>query len=533
MGNRKIAGALALLLMFVLVWQAIYWQRSRQQPTPETLLSVGRLLDGQTALQGLNTDFTLDAAAFRSSFPLVVIEAQREQLGAPEKGQPAEKVPAAYMRIISNDDAPNTLNDSARWESHIQIGRRGNSSLYFEKGQYGLRLVDDQGQKRNLDLFSMGKDDGWILSGSMIDKSLMRNYLAYTLAGEMMNYAPATQYCEVIFLEEDGQYRYEGVYLLVQRIGRGEDRVPIQQTKPGDLYTDFILRRDRSGKEDVTLDTYGSRNALTYPEGQEDNYGHLGVVYPSARLLNEASTQYIEESINRLEETLYSDDPVRFFQYTRYIDVSSFVDYALLNELLFNYDAGYHSTYFYRPKSGKIYAGPVWDFDQAMDNYRPSPSDPDGFYFFHAPWFDRLVLDYEYVQKLESRFQTLRRSVFSDAHIEKIIDITAASLDAAQRRDWTRWAHQYEETTSSYALAPHVDADGDQLARHAASYQEEIAKLKRSIREHAHSMDIHMKKDLEKACIDGSKRLVPSKLLLAIASLLAFFVSIILVRRMA
>ena len=528
--NRRILGVFTLVLMFLFVWQAIYWQREQEKMDHESSLPAVEM-DMRTATQGLHEDFTLDADRFVSRFPLVIIEAEKERLAAPEIGQSAEKIPA-YLRIVSNDDEENRLRDAARWESRMIIGRRGNSSLYFEKGQYSLRLTDQNGEKRNLNLFSMGEDDGWILSGSMIDKSLMRNYLAYTLAGDIMEYAPMTQYCEVIFLDDD-VYRYEGVYMLVQRVGRGEKRVPIQQTKPGALYTDFIVRRDRSGKEDVTLDTYGSRNGFTYAAGEEDNYGHLGIVYPSARLLNPSSTQYIEESIDRLEETLYSNDPVRFFQYSRYIDVASFVDYALLNELLFNYDAGYHSTYFYRPKSGKIYAGPVWDFDQAMDNYRPSPSDPNEFYFFNAPWFDRLVLDYEYVQKLENRYRTLRRSVFSDAHIEAIIDHTADMLEAARMRDWMRWAQQYEESSSSYVLEPYIDGDGDAIGRHANSYREEIARLKRSIREHAHSMDANMKKELEKNCIDGSKKLAPSKLLLAIASLLAFFVAVILVRRMA
>ena len=66
---------------------------------------------------------------------------------------------------------------------------------------------------------------------------------------------------------------------------------------------------------------------------------------------------------------LYSQDEALFKTYDRYIDVDSFVDYFLLNEFFGNYDAGNHSTYMYKESGGKLHIGPVWDFDQAMNNY--------------------------------------------------------------------------------------------------------------------------------------------------------------------
>jgi hypothetical protein len=47
---------------------------------------------------------------------------------------------------------------------------------------------------------------------------LIRNYLFYNLAGEMMDYAPNVRYCEVVL---NGEYR--GLYLMIESITNGED----------------------------------------------------------------------------------------------------------------------------------------------------------------------------------------------------------------------------------------------------------------------------------------------------------------------
>lgn len=47
------------------------------------------------------------------------------------------------------------------------------------------------------------------------------------------------------------------------------------------------------------------------------------------------------------------------------IDVPSFVDFMLLNELASNVDGYQLSTYFHKERNGKLRAGPIWDFNLA------------------------------------------------------------------------------------------------------------------------------------------------------------------------
>jgi len=50
------------------------------------------------------------------------------------------------------------------------------------------------------------------------------------------------------------------------------------------------------------------------------------------------------------------------------IDVPSFVDFMLLNELAANVDGYQYSTYFHKDRNGKLRAGPIWDFNLTYGN---------------------------------------------------------------------------------------------------------------------------------------------------------------------
>ena len=84
---------------------------------------------------------------------------------------------------------------------------------------------------------------------------------------------------------------------------------------------------------------------------------------------------YIQNYVDTVEQVIQSDyfaDPQR--GYARYIDVPSFVDYFIHTELSLNADGYKRSAYFYKEKQradgtgGKLFAGPVWDYNRAYGN---------------------------------------------------------------------------------------------------------------------------------------------------------------------
>ena len=55
--------------------------------------------------------------------------------------------------------------------------------------------------------------------------------------------------------------------------------------------------------------------------------------------------------------------------YAAYIDVDSFVRWYLVNEVFRNVDANmWSSCWMYKPRGGKLFMGPLWDFDLAAGN---------------------------------------------------------------------------------------------------------------------------------------------------------------------
>ena len=424
--------------------------------------------------------------SFTSNLPLVVIDtgSQKPQRGVvwdSEKGYyvPTGEDPYAYgeIYVINNSDGINQVDDYAETYSLCKVKLRGNSSGNYDKEQYLLKLIDEDGKSEKKNILGMGSDNEWILNVSFIDKSLLRNYLAYMTAGELMPYTPDAHFCEVLWKDETG-YRYQGVYLLMESIKVGKHRVDLPAYSENGRITPALLRRDRYNENGLMLDNYATQNGFTS--------GYLDIEYPNKEDITEKGIRNITEQINRFERALYADSWEEFVKYRDYIDMQSFVDYFILNEFFLNYDAGYNSTYMYMNYSGKLTMGPVWDFDQAMDNNSTDIANLYTTAFHSAPWFDRLLQDPVYVAAIIERYGELRESILSDESIGDFVYETVAYLGDAVERDWARWGYYY--TDGNYLKSdPYKKED-----RNTDSYQEEVDKIMNVLSVHAAWMDKHL-----------------------------------------
>ena len=86
----------------------------------------------------------------------------------------------------------------------------------------------------------MAADEEWVLNGPFLDKTLMRNYIAMNVAGQIMDYAPNVRYCE-LFVDD----QYQGVYLLMEQISRSEERINVTEINEKLQKTGYIVRLDR------------------------------------------------------------------------------------------------------------------------------------------------------------------------------------------------------------------------------------------------------------------------------------------------
>ena len=69
------------------------------------------------------------------------------------------------------------------------------------------------------------------------------------ISAEIMGYAPEVRFCEVIL---DGEY--QGVYVLMETIKEGEDRVNLSDYEEGSDVTSYLIRLDAANFDGTSDD---------------------------------------------------------------------------------------------------------------------------------------------------------------------------------------------------------------------------------------------------------------------------------------
>ncbi len=380
------------------------------------------------------------------------------------------------IEIIDNENHENHLMDEPVLTNNGKIKLRGMSSREFDKKQYGIKLMDGDVELEE-SVLGMEADEDWVLSNSILDMSGIRNYLALNIGRQLFQYTSEVRFCEVVFKDGD-TYTYQGLYLLLESVKQAEGRINIPDYDEDAASLSYIVCRDRYDTTKYTLSTWASDAQVCQ--------GYFTMVYPKEELLSDGAMDTIELELSRIEKALYSDDPEEFIKYRDYIDIESFVDYFVLNEYLMSYDPGVNSTYYYKTEDGKLAIGPLWDYDNSVDNYGPIMGGVYYAAFVEQPWFERLIMD-EYFQGLVvTRYRELRKTYFSDEYIEKFIDDTYAYLGNAKARDYERWKTSYNE---KHLLTESENIEGILIKRNAETVDEEIQRIKDRLRIHGIWLD--------------------------------------------
>ena len=229
---------------------------------------------------------------------------------------------------------------------------RGNSSWeYFEKKSYRLKFDKKQ------DLLGMGAAKDFLLISSAMDLSMMQNYAALRLSAALgADYAPE---CAFAHLYLNG--RYNGLYLVSERIEEDEERLDIGNGMEGGTDVGYLI--EYGGNVDLTEKNLFQLYPVEYKgEWYAWRDWFFGVVKsPDEDFCTAAQLQYITSYVNRVNTAIYQKD---YQTFSSLCDEESFLNYVLVNELFLNNDLDF-SYYMYKKPGGKLYLGPVWDFDQS------------------------------------------------------------------------------------------------------------------------------------------------------------------------
>ena len=349
------------------------------------------------------------------------------------------------MGIIDNGFGTiNSISDAFNdYNGKISIEYRGSSSQSFPKKPYALETQDSVGNNNNVSLLGMPVENDWILYAPYSDKSLMRNFLTFDLGRKMGSYSPRTVYCELLI---NGDYK--GIYILMEKIKRDNDRVDIAKLDSNDVAGDSL-----TGGYIIKVDKYTGTGGLDwlsdFPNIGGNNL-YIQYHYPQASALQPQQMDYIEHFMDSFEYALagpnFTDSLIG---YSKYINVNSFVDLYIINELSKNIDGYRLSTYMCKDRDdngGKLTMGPFWDYNLAFGNADYCDGgittgwEVNGGCGDNNPfWFERLLDDTIYQNKLKCRWEYLRDRSFHQDSLFNFIDSMALYLNDSQQRNFQQW----------------------------------------------------------------------------------------------
>ncbi|MDP3431675.1 MAG: CotH kinase family protein [Bacteroidota bacterium] len=381
--------------------------------------------------------FNAIAQTFTSSnLPLVVITTNGQTI----KDDPKVIVD---MGIIWNGPGKrNALSDPKNnYNGKVGIEWRGSSSQGFPKKSYGFETRSADGLDIDVSLLDLPKENDWILYAPYTDKTMIRDVLTYTLDASLGHWSPRCRFVE-LFLNGS----YEGVYVLMEKIKRNKNRVDIAKLTTTDnageaLTGGYIVKIDK---------TTGGGG-----EGWSSNYSNIvgrtfyQYDYPKSKEITTVQKSYIQTYIRLMENALYQEVFNFPGNYHEYLNDSSFIDFMIINELAKNVDGYRLSSYLYKGKNDRINCGPIWDFNLTYGNadYYNGWS-TSGFqyqaylgadYWQNPFWWNKLMQDPAYVNKLKKRWTTLRKKELSEQRIAFVIDSLTNVISEAQVRNYQRW----------------------------------------------------------------------------------------------
>jgi len=346
---------------------------------------------------GATKDFTVDVTWF-TGLPIISITT--------ENGE----------EISSRDDYVKgfvTINGTRLFENSsgdMKIKGRGHSTWYVHpKKPYQLKFDEET------EVLGMPEDRKWIFLAEHSDKTLMRNSLAFEMGYiSNLDWTPEHQYSEVFINGE-----YNGTYNITQKVEASENRVNLGANG----FLCEIDTPDHLEEGDIYFNSTQFTVQIKEPEIDFESQEY----------------NYIKNHIIEFENVLYSSnfkDPQN--GYRKYIDVETFVDWYLINEIAKNVDSkDYSSMYFYHVPGLKIKMGPLWDFDLGFGNVDFADSQyPEGFWVKDHKWFSRLFEDPYFVNQVKIRFNYFKSN--QDYFIQ-LIDEKTEYLKYAQKENDQKW----------------------------------------------------------------------------------------------
>lgn len=310
--------------------------------------------------------------------------------------------------LIVNTDQRKGVNDRVTWvtgkltlrgsgefddliDTDVSIRGRGNATWSYPKKPYALKF------ESRTSVAGMPKQKRWVLLANWMDKTLLRNWAAFEAASmTSMAWSPRSVFVELVL-----NGRHLGTYQLTEQIRIDKNRVAIDELTADDKTGEAV-----TGGYLLELDTY-------YDEVNKFRSSVKGlpvmIKQPDEDVLNSEQFAYIRDYFNNLEKMLSASDMASTRKYADYLDVDSYIDWWLVHELTGNWEPKHpKSVYMYKARNGKIFAGPVWDFDWGTFTDNCEGYSYSRLNLTDKVWYGMLFADPEFKARAKVRWSKLK-----------------------------------------------------------------------------------------------------------------------------
>lgn len=353
---------------------------------------------------------------------LVVTDEKGEEWGyLINLDKPSYTLPIVYITTTLGEDVVSKeeyitgsfsidYNGSADYENIddalINIRGRGNSTWKLDKKPYKIKF------DKKTSLFGLEEAKDWVLLANHIDRSLIRNTVAFEMSKILDNFlfVPSSYPVDVFVNGE-----YQGVYTLGEQVEMKSGRIEGNGDKNStEIDTNYLIEWGGQGENT----SFGNNRFST------DMHMSIEVKVPDAKVLTKDQFDYIANYIIATDKAVMALEG-----YEEYLDIPSLIDWFLIYEFSYNTDGIFRrSDFFMKKQGGKLYAAAPWDFDYAFGNFYMDPYDARGWIclgnantdayegkYIKPNWITYLLEDENFKQKLKERWAKVGEKMYLEA----------------------------------------------------------------------------------------------------------------------
>ena len=450
------------------------------------------LVDGKPVISGQT------ALSFAEPFELVVVAENGDSktytvdLNCPQintelpvlRLQPKSEINSKEVYVETTLTLYDPISNQGSWspeDGKVDVRGRGNSTWGLPKKPYRIKFPS----KFSPIGLNHAKAKSWVILAHDMDKSLIRNHIAFELSRVMFNAAENYHHPSAIMFTPCSKFvnvymnsYYHGVYQMSDQMEQDEGRIAVEKLTDKDGSDPVKI----TGGHIIETDIHSAYPPERFNSSHRIQMNHT---YPKDDEYDPAQYKYMENFVTQAETALYGSDfkdPDKGWR--KYMDEKTLADFIIIKEFVGDMD-GYTSTYFYKRRGvDKLFFGPIWDCDKGWNNdKRNTDRNPlgslmiyAGFYmppYINPDWFHRLWQDETFRQFVGKRWAAKRSELL--ATVFRVLDEQPKKMPKAINANFSVWQFYYQ--ASNEANMP------------AATYELEIERMRTLTNQRAALLD--------------------------------------------